>query len=81
VAALLESGVRVAIPLHLERRGAADFTLLMTDLTEHFPKSVGPMSVSEAKAALNWLARFHAHFWEGGRPEGVWERVPIAYTH
>ena len=32
------------------------------------------MAEAQAKAAAEWLAGFHAHFWEKPTPEGVWDQ-------
>lgn len=36
--------------------------------------TVATPAVEQAKAAAEWLAGFHAHFWERPRAEGVWEQ-------
>ena len=57
---------------HLDAHGGT-MQLLLTDLREHFPRSVsGPVTVEQAKVVLTWLARLHAHFWQQELPAEVW---------
>ncbi|KAI9220644.1 kinase-like domain-containing protein [Blastocladiella britannica] len=42
----------------------ASLTLALTDLAPEYPESFpGTLPVSQARAALRWLAAFHAHHW------------------
>eukprot|EP00241_Pyramimonas_parkeae_P005453 CAMPEP_0114239462 /NCGR_PEP_ID=MMETSP0058-20121206/8480_1 /TAXON_ID=36894 /ORGANISM="Pyramimonas parkeae, CCMP726" /LENGTH=348 /DNA_ID=CAMNT_0001351659 /DNA_START=278 /DNA_END=1324 /DNA_ORIENTATION=- len=70
---VIQAGVCVAETLDLQKEDNR-MMLLMTDLTRDFPCQVGSMNVEQAKAAAEWLAGFHAHFWERPRAEGVWEQ-------
>ncbi|KAK9815361.1 hypothetical protein WJX72_002284 [[Myrmecia] bisecta] len=74
--ALLQAGrCPIATPLHVccdLMSSGGSMTLLLTDLRPTYPNNAGQMSLQQCRAALTWLAGFHAHFWERPTPEGLW---------
>lgn len=46
----------------------------MNDLRGGFPDSGGSLDLARARAGLEWLARFHACFWQQTLPEGLWRQ-------
>jgi Ser/Thr protein kinase RdoA (MazF antagonist) len=44
----------------------------MSDLRDNYPSSNSGYNLSQAKSCLDWLASFHAAFWEVDT-DGVWE--------
>jgi len=71
---LLAEGISVPEPLLVEANGRGQLTLVMRDQRDEFPSSAGALSLAQAKAALSWLAAFHAHFWGQPPPAGLWEQ-------
>jgi len=64
----------LAIPrLILLEGGDCAFCFLMEDLRGTHPGHPGFLPPLEARAALDWLASFHALHWEGELPKGLWE--------
>lgn len=64
---LLEAGLPIAHPAHVDNdlSGAGGaMHLLLTDLRDEYPATQRPMDLAHAKAALSWLARLHASFWQ-----------------
>lgn len=55
--------------------GRHAMVLVLSDLREEFPSRHSNFNLPHAKAALSWLAAFHAAFWLPTTPrvEGVWE--------
>ncbi|GBF87987.1 hypothetical protein Rsub_00699 [Raphidocelis subcapitata] len=49
------------------------FLFVMSDLRQQFPQQPHSYDLEEAKLALEWLASFHAAWWEEEQPEGLWE--------
>ena len=42
--------------------------------SDQFPRYSDSLSLAEAKAALSWLAAFHAFFWGRPKPDGLWQQ-------
>ena len=75
-AASAVSEARLTIPtlLHVEHSGGV-FCFLMKDLQLLYPLHPGFLPPHQARAAVEWLASFHAVFWEAAAlPAGIWER-------
>jgi len=73
---LVKIGVDIATPLHVTKDIAGNISLLMTDLREQFPINTDSMLCrGRTKAALDWLAKFHAAFWQQPAAEeyGLWK--------
>lgn len=81
VGRLAESGIDAPHVLHAtEARYGEPLTLLMQDLSADFPRGaegqVRTMGPPEMRAGIEWLAGFHALFWEDTRTQerSIWER-------
>jgi hypothetical protein len=59
-------------PVALEAEPPRHFLFLLSDLRPAFPRQPRGYNLAEAKAALEWLASFHAAWWEETPPEGLW---------
>ncbi|KAJ1531174.1 hypothetical protein HK096_007839 [Nowakowskiella sp. JEL0078] len=47
---------------------------VMSDLTAKYPSQLGVLNLTHTLCALNWLARFHGHFWNyRNNDKGVWD--------
>jgi len=71
---LLRQGIAMPQPLLVESEGPGKLLLVMKDQREEFPLYARTLSLAEAKAALSWLAAFHAFFWGQPCPAGLWEQ-------
>eukprot|EP00879_Flechtneria_rotunda_P025419 GHRR01027012.1.p1 GENE.GHRR01027012.1~~GHRR01027012.1.p1 ORF type:complete len:337 (+),score=117.66 GHRR01027012.1:452-1462(+) len=58
------SACAVSQPLLVDVSPPHHFFFLLSDLTEHFPERIHSYTFEEAQAALDWLASFHAYWWE-----------------
>ncbi|CAJ1355606.1 unnamed protein product [Effrenium voratum] len=67
-AELQSAGLAAPRLLHLEEGSQGAFTIFLTDISHSFPRGAEGvpwrMNVEETKAALRWLAGFHALYWE-----------------
>ena len=73
---LVKVGVSIATPLYVTKDIEGKISLLMTDLREQFPINDDSMLCrGRTKAALDWLAKFHAAFWQQPAAEeyGLWK--------
>lgn len=69
-----EDGPAVANPLLVEHDASRSSTLLvLSDLRDRYPSSRGGLDLAHSKAALSWLAKLHAAFFNRPLPEGLWE--------
>jgi hypothetical protein len=58
----------------LDSGGGGSMEMLLTDLRPRFPSPASSgMDAAHARAALTWLAAFHAVFWERPTPPEVWQ--------
>ncbi|CAJ1434060.1 unnamed protein product [Effrenium voratum] len=79
-AELQSAGLAAPRLLHLDEGSQGAFTIFLTDISHSFPRGAEGvpwrMNVEETKAALRWLAGFHALYWERGFAEerGLWRR-------
>ena len=55
-----------------KNRSQTVFMFLLTDLREEAPFHPKFLMSNQVLIALNWLADFHAFFWETKGPEGLW---------
>eukprot|EP00951_Prasinocladus_malaysianus_P020552 scaffold168335_cov42-Prasinocladus_malaysianus.AAC.1 len=65
--------------IHYQQANDCSLTSLqhsrLTILTaSQFPRYSGSLSLEEARAALTWLASFHAFFWGSPAPSGLWDQ-------
>jgi hypothetical protein len=54
--------------------GTGSMHLVLSDLREEFPNQHRPMDLAHAKAALYWLATFHASHWQRPIPKELWRQ-------
>jgi len=79
--------VSLPTPLLLSEEGPGMLSLVMSDLSVAFPDSSpqrGTLGRSDADAALDFLARFHAAHWEEPPRADLWEQGgywPLATRH
>lgn len=60
---LAHSPCMVPQPIELSA-GKSAITLILADVSAEFPVSQDTLSSTQTKAALEWLATFHAQYWE-----------------
>ncbi|KAG2500330.1 hypothetical protein HYH03_001906 [Edaphochlamys debaryana] len=62
----VEGGVRGQVA------GQPGLTLVLSDLRPEFPQGApGSLDLQQARVVLDWLAAYHARFWERPTPEGL----------
>jgi len=56
----------------LTEHDGGSMLLVMNDLKHAYPNSCVSLDLEHASAALSWLARFHALYWQQELPPGLW---------
>lgn len=66
-------------PYVVNQDNGGKFLFVLSDLREQHPNSASHLNLKQTKVALEWLARFHAFYWEKDSAVDLWPQGSYWY--